>query len=105
MYMDIDGKAYSDSSGEDMKEYAVRKCFDYSYGGFDDWFLPSNDELNLMYENLCKKGLGSFADNGNCYWSSSEDSVDTARLQRFSDGYQGGNHRYYECRVRPVRAF
>ena len=103
-YMDIDGKAYSASSGEDVKEYAARKCLDYSYGGCDDWFLPSSCELNLMYENLHKKGLGSFY--GNVYWSSSESGAGSAWLKRLSDGYQnGGSRDGFAYRVRPVRAF
>lgn len=102
-YMDIVGKAYSDSSGEDMREYAAKKCLDYSYGGYD-WFLPSKDELNLMYENLCKQGLGSFADD-DYYWSSSEYSAVLAWEQYFSRGNQNGSSRNLDYRVRPVRAF
>ena len=101
--IDIDGKAYSDDSGEAVKEYAARKCLDYEYGGYEDWFLPSKDELNLMYENLHRKGLGSFA--GDYYWSSSEYAADSAWFQYFSSGSQGGYYRNVECRVRPVRAF
>ncbi len=101
-YMDMDGKAYSDGSGEGVKEYAARKCLDYEYGGCDDWFLPSKDELNLMYENLHRKGLGSFA---SYYWSSSEDNANNAWRQGFSSGNQNSDNRYYGNRVRPVRAF
>ncbi len=84
---------------------AAKKCFDYVYGPYDDWYLPSKDELNLMYENLCKKGLGSFADYGYGYWSSSEDDASHAWGQYFSFGNQYGYGRDSECRVRPVRAF
>ena len=102
-YMDIDSKAYSDRSGEGMKEYAARKCLDYEYGGYDDWFLPSKDELNLMYENLHRKGLGSFA-NG-YYWSSSEYDAPYAWIQVFTDGVQSVDSLSSERRARPVRAF
>ena len=102
-YMDIDGKAYSGSSSGYVKEYAARKCLDYSYGEHDDWFLPSKDELNLMYENLCRKGLGSFADVA--YWSSSEYNGYDAWVQYFSSGYQYNSSRFHDYRVRPVRAF
>lgn len=105
-YMDIEGKAYSDISGEDLKEYAARKCLDYSNGGCDDWFLPSRDELNLMYENLHKNGLGSFAIDHYAYWSSSEYSAGNAWGQYFGDGNQDYIRRNYDAdRVRPVRAF
>ena len=101
--MDMDGKAYSDNSGEGVKEYAARKCLDYSNGGCDDWFLPSRDELNLMYENLHKNGLGSFADYS--YWSSSEDDASNAWLQYFDYGDRYVSDRNSDYRVRPVRAF
>ena len=102
-HMDMDGKAYLIGSGEDLKEYAARKCLDYSNGGCDDWFLPSSDELNLMYENLHRNGLGSFADY--TYWSSSENNANSAWVQDFDDGNQNNNSRGHEARVRPVRAF
>jgi len=101
--MDMDGKAYSDNSGEGVKEYAARKCLDYSNGGCDDWFLPSRDELNLMYENLHKNGLGSFAYY--YYWSSSESNAYDAWEQSFDYGNQDLNGRSFGSRVRPVRAF
>lgn len=104
-YMDIDGKAYSDSSGEAVKEYAARKCFDYSYEGYGDWFLPSLGELSLMYANLHKEGLGSFANYR--YWSSSECNEVQACYQNFSSGLQNGNPRATDnfFFVRPIRAF
>ena len=101
-FMDIEGKAYSDESGTSTAEYAAKKCLDYSYGGYDDWFLPSTDELNLMYQNIHKKGLGSFANN--YYWTSSEGNNYFVCLQGFIDGDQGSLSRYSSYYVRAVRA-
>jgi hypothetical protein len=83
---------------------AARICNDLVLNGYSDWFLPSKDELNLMYQNLKLAGIGGFADYG--YWSSSEYWSTTAWLQDFGDGtqYANGYKDYYE-RVRAVRAF
>lgn len=70
---------------------------------YDDWFLPSLDELNLMYENLSKKGVGSF--NSGNYWCSSEENAGFAWNQRFSDGEQGYNGKTNYLRVRAIRSF
>ena len=40
--------------------YAAKLCQDLVFNVFDDWFLPSKDELNLLYVNLCKNDLGDF---------------------------------------------
>ena len=102
-YMDIDGKAYSNYSGEaTYSEYAAKKCLDYTDGVYDDWFLPSKDELDLMYQNLHKKGLGSFV---YAYWASSEDRSKDAWRQDFFSGYQSSGSRFSYSYVRPVRAF
>lgn len=99
-------EAYSASSGSaKTADYAAKVCADYSAGGKDDWFLPSKDELDLMYENLQKKGSGGFASND--YWSSSEygDNASNAWYQNFNSGDQGNFGRTPNFRVRPVRAF
>ena len=73
--------------------------------GYDAWFLPSKDELNLMYNNLRKKMLGGFADAG--YWSSSENS--SSSYSAWSHGFLSGNphddDRESYGIVRPIRAF
>jgi hypothetical protein len=78
-------------------------CANYRGGGHADWFLPSKDELNQMYQNLKVHNLGGFSDAN--YWSSSQYRADGACFQDFDDGYQDNGYRYAECRVRPVRAF
>ena len=70
---------------------------------FDDWFLPSKDELNLMYQNLKKSNLGGFSEG--YYWSSSEDNASDAWSQVFFNGTQYNLYRKPEVRVRAVRAF
>lgn len=125
-YMDIGGKAYSDFAGT-TAEYAAKKCLDYSYGGYDDWFLPSKDELCEMYKVLkCPGGKNhgkycpdkthaaistevtrnSFS-NFSTYLSSSERNNHYAWEQDFSDGTQGGMYGRVSnyTHVRAVRAF
>ena len=70
-------------------------------GGKSDWFLGSLGEMKLMYDNL--QGLGGFVEF--VYWSSSEDSEDTARYQDFNTGFQGSGYKDAPYYVRPVRAF
>jgi hypothetical protein len=78
-------------------------CANLSLGGYSDWFLPSKDELNLMYENLKVFGVGGFA--GTSYWSSSEYDAVTAWAQGFYNGSQFDYNKISEDRVRAVRAF
>jgi uncharacterized repeat protein (TIGR02543 family) len=77
-------------------------CANLSLGGYSDWFLPSLDELNLMYENLKLAEIGGF---GVTYWSSSELSANTAYYQNFDDGNKVLYWKDYAFRVRAVRAF
>ncbi len=91
-----------DKDGVTSSEYAAKKCMDYTYGGYDDWYLPSRDELNLIYKNLKKAGLGSFG-SYDFYLSSSEYDGYNAWDQYF---YHGGQYwhirddNYYVCAVR-----
>ena len=78
-------------------------CANLSLGGYSDWFLPSKDELNLMYTNLKLAGVGGFA--ADYYWSSSECTASLAWLQGFGSGGQYGGYKYHYLRVRAVRAF
>ncbi len=82
---------------------AARICNDLFLNGYSDWFLPSKDELNLMYQNLKLAGIGGFASA--YYWSSSESSSSIAWTQYFGSGYQGGYYKGNADYVRAVRAF
>ena len=74
-----------------------------THGGYDNWSLPSKDELNLMYENLHEAGIGDF--DPVFYWSSSEDTNSRAWGQFFPNGGQGSITREAFNSVRAVRAF
>jgi TolB-like protein len=82
---------------------AAQLCASMNFDGYSDWFLPSKDELDLMYKNLKQKGLGGFSDSW--YWSSSQGSYNSSWGQRFSDDGQGSDNAGYAYSVRAVRAF
>jgi hypothetical protein len=82
---------------------AAQLCASLNFNGYKDWFIPSKDELDLMYKNLKRKGLGSL--NGSYYWSSSQ--VNT--VNSWNQSFRGGSQRKYfkndTDAVRAVRAF
>ena len=92
---------------------AAQLCRALKIGGFDDWFLPSGDELALMYQNLHEQGLGDFGKGNNSeswmnwmYWSSSQDdSAHGVLSQDLYDGLQVYNIKDGTYRVRACRAF
>jgi len=82
---------------------AARLCGDLVLNGYNDWFLPSKDELNKLYLNKNAVGGGGLADGQ--YWSSSESNADFAWSLSFVNGVQSGAHKSLFLRVRSVRAF
>ena len=84
-------------------------CANLTLGGHSDWFLPSKDELNLMYDNIGQGGVLDLGNVGNFandyYWSSTENDNNYAWNQYFIYGYQNFNVKYFTINVRAVRAF
>jgi len=79
-------------------------CDALDINGYKDWFLPSKDELDLMYKNLKQNGFSRFGKG--VYWSSSQYNNSLVWVQRFNDGYQFHNYRKNNTfMVRPIRAF
>ena len=75
-----------------------------STAGAGQWFLPSKDELNQMYDNMV--AIGGFA--ASIYWSSSDHSYSEGAgpSQDFGNyGQQGYHAKFSTNYVRPVRAF
>ncbi|HOW16328.1 MAG TPA: hypothetical protein PK443_01305 [bacterium] len=83
--------------------YAAKRCADHVVGEFNDFFLPSKDELNAMYVNLHEQDLGGFANY--VYWSSSEGNGSNAWSQYFVDGRQDSYGKDTNYHVRCARAF
>ena len=101
----IDGKkAYevSEILGEANWETAKTIAKSFRGGGYSDWYLPTKDELNLVYRNLRKPGI---IFGNSWHWSSSEYDIDEAWCQDFSDGIQPYDYKAYYCSVRAIRAF
>ena len=89
---------------------AVQICSTLNSGGYRDWFLPSRDELDLIYKNLKQKGLGGFSNDN--YWSSSQSSnrnsdsyIYDAYYQSFNNGSQRGISKFQTYSVRAIRQF
>ena len=89
--------------------YAAGLARAYAAGGYTDWFLPSKDELNLMYSNIGQGSLlgniGNFDDD--YYWSSTEHDYSNAWYMHFDAelAFMAFNVKYYPANVRAVRAF
>ena len=89
---------------------AAAICGNLSLGGFNDWYLPSIEELNKMCQNI---GQGNALGLGNVggfaasyYWSSTEIDTNSAWVQYFGNGYQSNlNKMATNSYVRAVRAF
>lgn len=84
-------------------EACVNHSVTYSLKVYEDWYLPSKEELNLMYENLHQNGLGGFSDD--FYWSSSEAGADKAWGQLFSNGMLRDDPKNYVYIIRAIRRF
>lgn len=66
---------------------------------FDDWFLPSRDELWLMGGVLASESSYFIS-----YWSSSESDYPNTAYCIIS-GFHDTEERHKKCSVRPIRAF
>jgi hypothetical protein len=78
---------------------AAKLCKQFTYEGYSDWFLPSKDELNLMYLNIPGKLTPNY------YWSSSESNNKFAWQQHFQTGTQCRIYKNIVAYIRAIRAF
>ena len=95
-------------------DYANRLCekFKSKFDNktYEDWYLPTKEELNLLY--LYKKEVDKVAnENGGSplestyYWSSTEYNYDKSWVQYFSTGKQTVQFKDYPNNVRAIHAF
>jgi hypothetical protein len=83
---------------------ASQVCSNLELNGFDDWFLPSRDELQQLRNNM--NLIGGFQTQGinTGYWTSSEfDALSAWRLSFANFEIYGQKPHYYN--VRPIRYF
>ena len=87
--------------------YAAKLCDDYAVTVnneyYDDWYLPSKYELNLLYLQKGLPGLGDLA-TGN-YWSSNESNSVDAYMRKFFEAYSYPYPKNTLHQVRAIRAF
>jgi hypothetical protein len=81
--------------------YAALECIGLIQNGYQDWYLPSLNELNVMYQN--KTIIGGF--RAFSYWSSSESNATKAWFKNFNDGSQVIQVKTAGYALRPVRRF
>lgn len=93
--------ASEDQEGTYTWQQALTVCDELILNGYDDWYLPSNVELDRLY--LKKDIIGGFTDD--IYWSSTEHNHEYARGQRFSNGRGGATLKSNNNKVRAIRAF
>ncbi len=84
-----------------VPDIAARICDQLVSGGYNDWYLPSKDELDKLFRSEKKVGIYE-----NKYiWSSSEYNGDLASLQSFNNGYQFITNKDNENYVVAIRKF
>ncbi len=94
--------AIANQSGNLAASTAAMSAREYDGGGKSNWYLPSKDELDLLFTK--RSTVGGFITSDN-YWSSSEIENNGAWNQSFTFGEQGGNGKFDTRAVRPIRAF
>jgi len=73
----------------------------YAGGGLSDWYLPTSEELALMYAQRTALGLSASA----TYWGSDPVDSSTARGYNMATGASATGSKELFQKVRPIRAF
>ncbi|PCJ98193.1 MAG: hypothetical protein COA45_08575 [Zetaproteobacteria bacterium] len=83
---------------------AAEYCDSLTAHGYSDWYLPAEDELNLIW-NSGAPTIGDIANgvSGSYYWSSTEISNANARTQRMYNGTQASFDKNVDTKTRCVR--
>lgn len=84
--------------------YAASVCDKLIISGYNDWYLPSKDELHLLYTAKAEGWISAGLDNA-FYWSSTEASESGAWSQSFSNGANSSTAKNGGYSVRAIRSF
>ncbi len=82
--------------------YAASICDNLDISGYDDWYLPSKDELHLLYQ---QKASGKINLPDDFYWSSTEASQNDAWSQSFSNGANSSTDKHGNYSICAIRIF
>jgi DUF1680 family protein len=87
---------------------AAHLCANLKVNGVGGWFLPSRDELSVMYKNLVAAGVSDFGTRGIAdnflYWTSTQQTADMANHVDFADlGRLHYDDKDFPRRVRAIR--
>ncbi len=83
---------------------AASVCSGLVANEYSDWYLPSRDEMQLMYNRLYLQGRGGFGSGW--YWTSSQSGSATAWALNFGTGALSGSaSKGLSGMVRPARTF
>ena len=97
--------AATQANGKDSSSTAAQYCADLVFNDYSDWFLPSKDELELLYRQYSTNQLGEFMSIGYGYWTSTQYDQKKAWAQGFYAGVQGRIGKTEMFLVRPIRSF
>jgi hypothetical protein len=98
-------EAAPENQGRHTWEGAKVVIHELEINGYNDWRLPTEKELDRMYEDLHLKGIGGFYNS--YYWGSSSNAGYDSLLRSFSDGkmYISESNKEKSFLVHAVRAF
>ncbi|MBO9583377.1 MAG: hypothetical protein J7574_04390 [Flavobacterium sp.] len=84
----------------------AKDAISFNQDVYNDWFLPSSNELELIYKNLYLKNLGNFTDS--IYWSSTEIDQNAVSTINFKTGEKTSTSKIPEkssTKARAIRYF
>ena len=105
-----------DIEGACVGPHGASICVNLFLNGFSDWYLPSKDELDLIWMTLADSD-GDGVNNGlsdpnnigafqpGIYWSSSEGDETRALFQSLANGFQGSDGKEAFHKIRAIRSF
>ena len=90
-------------AGCSSPSFAAKLCNNLQLNNYNDWYLPSKNELSLMYSILKLNNYGNFSNM--TYWSSTENSSSDAWYISFNTGSPNTGNKSYSSFVRAIRSF
>ena len=85
------------------KDTAAYACSSYTEGGYTDWYLPSKEEMEMLYLKLY--GKKNFEISKDAYWTSSQLNSSYAYGYSFKKKDYFSDSKQEKYKVRAIRAF